>query len=250
MQKITDRASKSAQLGLGLEMRHAQGVSLTYGLLETLGQAIVAGEYDQRGFPTEAELAINFTASRTVAREAVKMLSAKGLLSSRPRQGTKVEPVASWNLLDPDVTRWMMERPFTARVYRDYTEVRLAIEPVAAALAARRASASDLAAIRTALETMSNEAEHHDRALLADIDFHVAVLRAAGNPFLIQLRELIQTALTISIGLTNRIAGHTANIDDHAAVFSAIERKDAAGAEAAMRQILVESLELIENMPE
>ena len=231
-------------------MRRTNGVSLTYGLLETLGQAIVAGDYDDRTFPTEADLAAHYTASRTVAREAVKMLSAKGLLSSRPRQGTRVEAVANWNLLDPDVTRWMSERPFTARVYRDYTEVRLAVEPVAAMLAAKRASKTDLAAIRNALDRMAAEAEHHEKALLADMDFHVAILTAAGNPFLTQLRELIQTALTISIGLTNRIAGHTANIEDHAAVLTAIVNRDGAGAETAMRKLITESLELIETMPE
>ncbi len=170
-------------------MRRPLGMSLTYGLLETLGQSIVAGEFDNTPFPTEAELALKYAASRTVAREAVKMLAAKGLLTSRPRQDTRVEPVAHWNLLDPDVTRWMQERPFTAKVYRDYTEVRLAIEPIAASLAARRAPQADIHAIRVALETMAAEAERHDLALLADIDFHVAILKASCIPFLIQLRE-------------------------------------------------------------
>jgi len=231
-------------------MMRVHGVSLTYGLLETLGQAIVAGDYDARAFPTEGEVAVRYGASRTVAREAVKMLAAKGLLTSRPRQGTRVQPVANWNLLDPDVTRWMTERPFSSGIYRDYTEVRLAIEPVAARLAARRAAPEDLAAIGTALQTMADEAGDHARALLADIDFHVAILKAAGNPFLLQMRELIQTALTISIGLTNRISGHTANIEDHAEVLRAIENGDAEGAEGAMKRILIESLELIEAMPE
>jgi len=231
-------------------MRHIQGVSLTYSLLETLGQAIVIGEFEESGFPTEAELCIRYGASRTVAREAVKMLAAKGLLTSRPRQGTRVQPVANWNLLDPDVTRWMTERPFTSRIYRDYTEVRLAVEPMAARLAAKRATAGDLAVIHQALQAMADNADDHARALLADIDFHVAILKAAGNPFLSQMRELIQTALTISIGLTNRISGHTANIEDHAEVLRAIENGDAEGAEGAMKRILIESLELIEAMPE
>lgn len=231
-------------------MRHANGMSLTYGMLETLGQSIVAGDFENKPFPTEAELALKHSASRTVAREAVKMLAAKGLLTSRPRQGTRVESVANWNLLDPDVTRWMQERPFTSKVYRDYTEVRLAIEPVAAALAAKRASKADIAAIGKALDIMNNEAAHHDVALLADIDFHVAILKASGNPFLIQLKELVETALTISIGLTSRIAGHAADIEDHRAVLTAIEAGDGVTAETAMRHILTESLGLIEAMAE
>ncbi len=229
-------------------LRHGQGVSLTYNLLETIGQSIVIGEFEDAGFPTEAELCIRCGASRTVAREAVKMLTAKGLLSSRPRQGTRVEPIANWNLLDPDVQRWMTERPYSSKIYRDLTEVRLAIEPTAAALAAHRAGKADLRAIRSGLDGMRRDASRHDLALQADIDFHVAILTASGNPFLIQLRELVHTALTISIGLTNRISGHTASIDDHEAVLVAIEAGDAAGAERAMRHILAESLSLIDTM--
>ncbi len=227
-------------------MRHTPGISLTYSLLETLGQAIVIGEFEESGFPTEAELCTQYQASRTVAREAVKMLAAKGLLSSRPRQGTRVEAVSNWNLLDPDISRWMMERPFSNKIYRDLTEVRLAIEPTAAHLAAIRATRADIKAIRAGLNGMRDEADHHDLALLADIDFHVAILKASGNPFLIQLKELIHTALTISIGLTNRIAGHTASIADHEAVLIAIENGQAEAAEAAMRHILAESLMVID----
>lgn len=228
-------------------MRSEHGVSLAYGLLKTLGQSIVTGEFDNTAFPTEAELCTRYGASRTVMREAVKMLSAKGLLSSRPRQGTRVEAVANWNLLDPDVTRWMTERPYSNKIYRDLTEVRMAIEPMAAYLAAKRASKADIRAIRVGLNGMRDEADHHDLALQADIEFHVAILRASGNPFLIQLRELIHTALTISIGLTNRIAGHTASIPAHEAVLIAIENGQAETAERAMKAILAESLELIDT---
>jgi len=229
-------------------MRHIPGVSLTYSLVETLGQAIVVGEYETSGFPTEAELCIAHGASRTVAREAVKMLTAKGLLTSRPRQGTRVEAVSHWNLLDPDVTRWMTERPYSHKIYRDLTEVRLAIEPIAALLAAKRASKADIKAIRAGLNGMRDDADHHDLALLADIDFHVAILQASGNPFIIQLKELIHTALTISIGLTNRIAGHTASIPSHEAVLIAIEAGQPEVAERAMRAIIAESLEMVDSL--
>lgn len=226
-------------------MRTHRGISLTYGLLETLGQSIVIGNFDKDGFPTEAELCTRFGASRTVAREAVKMLTAKGLLSARPRQGTKVEPITHWNLLDPDVTRWLMERQYSNKIYREFTEVRLAIEPVAAALAAQRANKADIRAIRDGLNGMRDEASDHDAALAADIVFHAAILKASGNPFFLQLRALINTALRISIGLTNKIAGHTASIPAHEAVLIAIENGDAVGAEKAMRAILLESLELL-----
>ncbi|ESQ80068.1 FadR/GntR family transcriptional regulator [Asticcacaulis sp. YBE204] len=227
-------------------MRTSKGVSLTYGLLETLGQSIVSGFYDGKGFPTEAELCTQFSASRTVAREAVKMLTAKGLLSARPRQGTKVEPVGKWNLLDPDVTRWLMERPFSNKIYREFSEVRLAIEPTAAYLAARRGDAADIRRIRDGLDGMNTHAADPEQSLTADIEFHVAILRASGNPFFWQLRELINTALRLSISITNRISGHTASVPAHEDVLIAIEKGDADGAQAAMRAILLESLALIE----
>jgi DNA-binding FadR family transcriptional regulator len=105
-------------------MRSELGVSLAYGLLASLGQSIVTGEFEKTGFPTEAELCTKFGASRTVMREAVKMLSAKGLISSRQRQGTRVEPVENWNLLDPDVLRWLMERPYSNKIFLEFTQMR------------------------------------------------------------------------------------------------------------------------------
>src|SRR4051812_14231171 len=85
-----------------------QGLNLTYGLVDTLGRAVVTGEFVDDPFPTEAELARLYAVSRSVTREAVKMLTAKGLLTARPRKGTSVQPAAQWNLFDPDVLRWLL----------------------------------------------------------------------------------------------------------------------------------------------
>jgi DNA-binding FadR family transcriptional regulator len=85
---------------------HSAAIS-RYGLLDSLGRKIVTGSYDRRPFPTEAQLADEYAVSRSVTREAVKMLTAKGLLSARPRQGTIVLPRASWNLFDADVLHWL-----------------------------------------------------------------------------------------------------------------------------------------------
>ena len=91
--------------------RPAYADNLTRRVVEALGQAIVTGTWDAAGaFPIEAELCARFGVSRSVVREAVKMLTAKGLLSARPRRGTVVEPEPHWNLLDPDVLRWLLER--------------------------------------------------------------------------------------------------------------------------------------------
>jgi DNA-binding FadR family transcriptional regulator len=228
-------------------MRSESGLGLTHNLLRILGQSIVSGTYDTKSFPTEAELSATYGASRTVTREAVKMLTAKGLLTSRPRKGTQVEPMERWNLLDPSVTGWMMERPYSDKIYRDFTQMRTAVEPTAAALAARRQDRAQIRMIREALERMRVSTESNESGLEADIDFHVAILRASGNAFFWQMRELIRVALNMSITLTNKIKGHTADVNAHEAVLIAIEAGDTKAAEAAMETILNEAFELIER---
>lgn len=229
-------------------MRSEHGVSLAYSLLKTLGQSIVTGEFEGKIFPTEAELCQRYGASRTVMREAVKMLSAKGLLSSRQRQGTRIAPVDTWNLLDPDVLRWLMERPYSNTIFREFTQMRLAIEPTAAALAAKVQDKAAIAQIRTGLEAMiAHSRGDADAALQADIAFHVAILKASGNPFFWRLQPLIHNALQLSIQLTNTISGHTASIAAHEAILTAIERGDARAAERASEAILEDSLKLIET---
>ena len=228
-------------------MRKPLAHNLTYGIVEQLGLAIVTGAYGKdREFPIEAELCKQFGVSRSVLREAVKMLTAKGLLSARPRQGTRVEPEEHWNLLDPDVLRWLLERKFSLDLLMEFTEVRLAIEPMAAALAARRHTPETLAPMRHAIERMKAAQAGEDDPLTSDIAFHVAVLRASGNRFFAQIEELIETALRISIRLTNQFKGVAlANVGDHKKVLDAIEARNPERARAAMEAMIVEIMELI-----
>jgi DNA-binding FadR family transcriptional regulator len=228
-------------------MRSETGLGLTHNLLRILGQSIVSGTYDTKSFPTEAELSATYGSSRTVTREAVKMLTAKGLLTSRPRKGTQVEPMERWNLLDPSVTGWMMERPYSDKIYRDFTQMRLAVEPTAASLAAKRQDRAQIRMIRDALERMRTHSASNESTLEADIDFHVAILRASGNAFFWQMRELIRVALNMSITLTNQIKGHQADVNAHEAVLIAIEAGNPEAAEKAMEIILDEASDLIER---
>lgn len=89
----------------GLGESAVMGRNLTYGMLDMLGKAIVIGHFNDVPFPTEAELAKQYDVSRSVVREAVKMLGAKGLLTARPRKGTTVQATSNWNLFDIDVLR-------------------------------------------------------------------------------------------------------------------------------------------------
>lgn len=225
------------------------GRNLTFGLQEVLGRAIVIGSYRDRPFPTEAEIVKQHGVSRTVTREAVKMLSAKGLLSARPKQGTFVLPDDAWSLFDPDVLRWLLERGPTIELLRRFNELRVAVEPQAAALAACRATDDQCEAISAGLLRMAAAERGIDDPLDADIAFHVAVLRATNNPFFTQFREVVATALRTSIRFTNRIAGHTANIEAHAKVYHAILSKDASRASDAMRALIDDVLVLIGPVP-
>jgi DNA-binding FadR family transcriptional regulator len=222
------------------------GRNLTYGLLDALGRAIVTGHYENSQFPTEAELASQHAVSRSVTREAVKMLTAKGLLTARPRKGTTVQPASCWNLFDPDVLRWLLERKFSLELLRHFSELRIAIEPAAAGLAARAADAAGLDAIAAGYERMVAAEAGDDDPLEADIAFHIAILHASANPFYMQFRDVVTTALRTSIRFTNRFKGRTASLPQHHAVLRAIEMRDAELARTAMIALIADVVELID----
>jgi len=225
----------------------APGRNLTYGLLDALGRQIVTGAFDARPFPTEAELSARHGVSRSVTREAVKMLTAKGLLTARPRAGTSIQPVAQWNLFDADVLRWLLERKFSVGLLAQFNQLRAAIEPAAAALAATSADAAGIALIEAGFARMLAADRGEDDVLEADIAFHLAILRASGNPFFAQLRDLVSTALRTSIRFTNRLEGRSADVAAHGAVREAILARDGAAAHRAMQAIIGDVMALIER---
>src|SRR5258706_2931496 len=159
------------------------GQNLTYSIAHHIGIAIVTGVYSKDNpIPIEADLCREYGASRPVLREAVKMLTAKGLLGARPRRGTWVQPEDRGNLLDPDVVDWLLERKFSPALLIEFTELRLAVEPGAATLAARAAGPEEKLAIGRAIKRMQAADRGDDDPLESDIAFHVAVLATTPNP--------------------------------------------------------------------
>lgn len=221
--------------------------SLTQTIVDELGEAIVCGTYsDENPFPIEAELCEQYEVSRSILREAVKMLTSKGLLNARPRQGTWVQPESSWNLLDPSVLGWLLSRKFSIDLLIEFTEIRLMMEPQAAEYAAIRASDEALEQIDLAIARMEAAANGDDDPLLSDIAFHVAVLEASDNRFFRQLKELTKTALRISIRLTNQYKGVAlADVEDHRKVAKAIRDKNPKAARRHMSALLDEAMELM-----
>ena len=173
------------------------------------------------------------------------------LLAQREREvktGTWVEPETNWNLLDPDVLRWFLERKFSPTLLLEFTQVRLAVEPMAASMAARLASPEAKAGIMAAFDRMKAAERGEDDPLESDIAFHVAILWASGNRFLAQMRDLIDVALRTSIRLTNRHKGvPLASVADHQRVADAILAGDAEGANQAMRDLVLQAMSLIET---
>lgn len=224
-----------------------QSLNITQRIVQDLGRAIVTERFTaETGFPFEAQLCEQYGASRSVTREAVKMLTAKGLLRARQRVGTTVEPQKNWNLLDPDVLRWLLERDFSIDLLVDFTEMRMAIEPRAAGLAADTATGSQRAAIIRASDRMVAAEEGDDDSLEADIAFHRAVIEAANNPFMHQFADLSEATLRYSIRRTNAYAGVSrASAVDHRAVADAIVQGDCRNASNLMRQLIEGALQLL-----
>jgi len=193
-------------------------------------------------------------ASRTVVREAIKVLAAKGLVESRPKTGTRVRPPESWNLLDPDVLAWQQEGMPQPAFLRKLTEVRLIVEPAAAELAALRARPAELAALEGAFRDMSEallrEPVDYEAFDQADIRFHRAILQACDNDVLEQMSAMVYSALLVSFHATSRLPGRArASLPRHRAILEAIRGHQPRRAGAAMRRLVKSTAHEIEVLP-
>lgn len=224
-------------------------VNLTQSLVQRIGSSIVRGEIAPGGsLPIEAELSKKFGASRTVMREAVKILTTKGLIGQRPRVGTYVHPEEKWNLLDPEVLKWILDRRFSLRLVHEFLEIRMGIEPAAAVLAAANATAADIGLLKQKLDKMSAALDGEYDALAADIAFHVCILEISHNRFYHQLTPIVETALRFQIRVTNKAKGvDAADFGAHERIFRAISRRQPAAAEKACRAVIQEALDLVVN---
>jgi DNA-binding FadR family transcriptional regulator len=222
--------------------------NLTQQLTHTLGEAIVAGVYGVGlSMPSEAVLCEQFNISRSATREAVKMLSAKGLISSRPRQGIRVNPEKQWNLFDTDVLEWILKSKPSLNLLREFTQVRFAIEPVAAKLAAENATPIQIKNMEQALIRISQTDDVIEDQLDAHLNFLNTMLLASGNRFFIQLTQFVNAALRVSIRYVNDVKGvSNTDVTFHRKVFEAIKNGDADTAHQAVHDILTDALNVIE----
>jgi GntR family transcriptional regulator, galactonate operon transcriptional repressor len=227
--KRTESAEKRTKPG------RIQAVLTTLGV-EIAQEIIPAGAV----LPPESDLEARFGVGRGVVREAIKTLSAKGLISVQPRHGTRVLPRRDWSLLDRDVLSWLIgpDKP-DLELLLAIQEVRSIIEPAAAALAATRATKNNIRQVFAALREMET-ADNQASATAADKAFHLAILDATHNPVLQGFRSAIDTILSaVFVVAVDSIDGwYEANVPNHAAVARAIEARDGKKARQAMERVI------------
>jgi DNA-binding FadR family transcriptional regulator len=215
-------------------------------VVHDLGLGIVSGEIAPgEKLPIDEETA----ASRTVLREAVKVLAAKGLVQSRPKTGTRVRERRYWNLMDPDVLLWRLEADTGDAFLLDVFEVRERIEPAAAALAATRASPAAVEELAAAFAEMEDSFGDVDRYVAADLRFHEVILEACGNELLEQIGSTLRAVFRVSFARTAQAPGSSERaLPLHGDVLEAIRAGDADAAELAMLDLIRTTAELLETV--
>jgi DNA-binding FadR family transcriptional regulator len=214
----------AAQRGRGL---HGQ-------LVQQLGQMIVAGELGSDRPLVPEEIGHRFEVSRTVVRESLRVLEAKGLVSARPNVGTRIRPVQEWNLLDPDVIEWRAQGPLRTDQARELAELRQAFEPLAAHLVAERGGALPepvRARLNELADLLAETAAAVDAGAYARIDaeFHALLLQATDNRMLEHLSAVVYGALEIT-GVRAGCEATPANARSHEELVGHILAGDGAAA--------------------
>ena len=204
--------------------------------VDHLGEAIVAGRYAAgAAIPPEPLLGEELGVSRTVVREAVKSLVAKGLLTTGPKVGTRVLSADHWNWFDPDVVSWQCKAGLTREFLRELQDLRRVVEPAAVRMAAERATKQDIAEIEAAYEGMRKAVEEGGDYVTYDLRFHQGLLRACGNRMMVQMSKAIGALLRTSFEIsTSRKDGPKDSLPMHRAVLDAVIAHQPARAEKAI----------------
>ena len=215
------------------------GARLHLELAQRIGEGILNGTYGPGTLlPNEAEWGAMFGASRTAVREAIKTLTGKGLLVSRPKIGSRVEPRERWNFLDRDVLAWHCAAMDRTSLLLSIQEVRRILEPGAAALAATKRSGAQLQRLQAALDGM-REAKSAEDMVAPDVEFHLALLGAANNELLIPFGIIIEQALQQMFAYTSRHNPRPLNVVPlHMAVLEAVARGAPEAASKAVLELL------------
>lgn len=218
--------------------------------VDHLGEAIVAGRYAVgASIPPEPMLCEELGVSRTVVRESVKSLIAKGLVTTGPKVGTRVLADDNWNWFDPDVIVWKSKAGLTPEFLRDLQDLRRVVEPAAVRLAAERATAEDIAEVETAYAGMKKAVHEGGDYVTHDLRFHQGLLRACHNRMLAQMSKALSALLRTSFEIsTTRKDGPRNSLPLHRAVLDAVIAHNPAKAEKAILVLIDGAREDIEEV--
>ncbi len=211
----------------------------------SIGVGIIAARHPEgMTLPNDAELTARFGVSRTVLRESVKTLVAKGLLSTKARIGTRVRERSAWNMFDPDVLAWHLDAGVDKRLLRDLADIRLAVEPRAAELAALRRTSPVIPQLRASIERMRASPSDSDDFTEADLRLHLDIATASGNPFMRSIGAVIEAALRASFVLSAPVdeQERERSIAAHARIVEAIAASNPGEAAAAMVDVIMNGL--------
>jgi DNA-binding FadR family transcriptional regulator len=220
--------------------------SHTARVVDDLGLAIVSGRRGEGTLlPGDAELLERYGVSRTVLREAHKTLAAKGLVQAKARIGTRVRDRSAWNFFDPDVLLWHARAGFGPEFLAHLGEMRLALEPDAAALAAIRRTDEQLRAMQEAAARMGAPGISHQDFVNADLALHLTIAAAARNPFFLSISTLIEVALVAMMSIASPVEDPprlVRSVADHKAIVAAIVARAPERARRAMQVVVQEGI--------
>lgn len=213
----------------------------------TLGTRIVSGVYaENQILPGDGELIEQFGVSRTVVREALKTLAAKGLIEAKARVGTRVLPRARWNLFDSDVLTWHLEGGLNLDFIHSLAQIRMAVEPEAAALAAQFRSDEQAKELLGWVCKMAQPGQTAEKFAFHDFEFHRVVAEASLNPFMVSLSAVVKVALTAAFALSSPVEGGAAferAVRLHRDIADAISDRDPERARLHMREAIQSGVE-------
>ncbi|WUO10065.1 FadR family transcriptional regulator [Streptomyces sp. NBC_00289] len=219
------------QPGRGL---HGQAV-------EEIGRRIIRGDYPPGSVLYPEKLEAELGVSKTVVREALRVLASKGLIESRQKRGTTIRLRVHWNLLDSDLLRWQGSSAPTEGFLEDLAEVRAIVEPAGARLAATRRTESDLTAMRQALDAMAAAGADTEAMVDADLAFHRALLDAAHNELLSRMEVVIEAGLGIRDRIVHGAQHFSDSVPVHQDLLRAVEAGDPDAAVAAVESLLAQA---------
>lgn len=231
-------------------MARIESLSLTEQVTQELGKTIIGGRfYDQSDVISEAMLCTEFQVSRTAIRESVKILNSKGLITSHSRKGIVVEPLENWNLYDKHVLSWILLSQPSVELLYELAQLRSAIEPQSAVLAAEHITESELNSIASVLTklkalTGSHESEYKD----LKVQFHTTILNASQNRFFLQLKDVLKTSIHAYQAENIYNGSYLGLMQDYSRVYEALFQGDALRAQNAMVYLIDKEMLVLEAL--